>query len=198
MKQGSSASRCEICALALPPDYSFTCISCIKERPQYRKVYIFSDYEGTLKTAINQLKFQKRRRLHKPLGKLLSSIKLPEADVIVPVPLGRERLIQRGFNQSYLLGLMLSKTHGVAINQELLLKSRDTSPQSLLSRKNRLDNLRSAFSTLNPEDGRIPERVLLIDDVMTTGATMNECARTLKKAGVRDVYGVVLARAKED
>ncbi|GBE37145.1 DNA utilization protein GntX [bacterium BMS3Bbin07] len=190
--------RCRTCGIALPPDYDFKCITCIKESPHYRKIYVFGDYEGALKAAINLLKFEKVRRLSRPLGRLLSCLPLPPVDVILPVPLSKERLILRGFNQSHLLSHSLSRNFSIPLEPNILIKPRDIQPQSLLSRANRLKNPKGAFSVISPGSELLHRRVLVVDDVMTTGATINECARVLLRAGVREVYGAVLARTKSD
>ncbi len=189
--------RCLVCGLALPTDSSFRCMTCLKEKPSYRKVYVFGDYEGVLKEAINLLKFDKVKRLSRPLGRLLATLPLPPVDAVVPVPLGKERLIQRGFNQSLLLCRALCREIPLRLEPDLLVRKRDITPQSLLPRKRRLRNPRGAFSVACADKGRLPGSVLVVDDVMTTGATLNECAGVLLGAGVRDVYGVVLARAKQ-
>jgi len=192
------AKRCLTCGIALPSDYSFKCITCIRERPYYKKVYVFGDYSGTLKTAINLLKFERVRRLSVPLGRLLCSLPLPSVDLLLPVPLSKERLIQRGFNQSQLLCRTLSRELSVPLDTGLLIKPRDIRPQSLLSREERLKNPRGAFSVIRPGGRFPPRRVVIVDDVMTTGATINECARVLIRAGVEEVHGAVLARTRPE
>lgn len=190
--------RCTTCGVALPSDYSFKCLSCIKESPHYRRAYVFGDYSGTLKAAINLLKFEGLRRLSVPLGALLCSLPLPPVDLILPVPLSRERLVQRGFNQSHLLGLRLSRGLSVPLEPALLIRSKDTVPQSTLSREERLKNPRGAFSVSASARRRLPRRVVIVDDVMTTGATLNECARVLVREGVEEVHAAVLARTRTE
>ncbi len=153
---------------------------------------MYGEYEGVLKKVIHAVKFDGLRRLAERLGKLLVYPEIPPVDCIVPVPLSRERLLKRGFNQSLWIGKGLSEKAGIPVNECLLVKRRETLPQSLLSGKERLRNPKGAFDVL--KDKGIPESVLLIDDVITTGATLNECARVLKSAGVRSVYALVVAR----
>ncbi len=194
----SKSERCHCCGISLPSDFSFRCIGCIKERPYYRRIFAFGDYEGALKTAVNLLKFEKLRRLSVPLGRLIASLPLPEVDGVVPVPLSKKRLLQRGFNQSHLLCRTVSERLRKPLMEDLLLRTREIPPQSQLPRKERLRNPKGAFS-VGPSNGkRLPGRVLLIDDVMTTGATINECARVLLGAGVKEVYGAVLARTRPE
>ncbi|HET7058270.1 MAG TPA: phosphoribosyltransferase family protein [Nitrospiraceae bacterium] len=114
-------------------------------------------------------------------------------DVIIPVPLHPTRLRDREYNQSLLLADRLSRARHVPLSYDNLVRTRETAPQTDLSRAVRLKNLRRAFAVRRPEDvaGKC---VLLIDDVFTTGTTVNECAKTLRKAGTSEVYVCTLAR----
>ncbi len=194
IRAGGSKRRCLRCGIALDTTYDTSCLECIKDPPFYEKVYVFGDYDGHLREAIHYMKFHGRKNLSKVLGNLLGMLDIPAVDAIIPVPLGRRRLVQRGFNQSYLLARRLSVISSVPVLDDLLLKKTETPPQSLLSRQERLRNQRGSFS-LNPNYQKIPRRVALVDDVVTTTATVNECARVLKKAGVKEVYVIALARA---
>lgn len=158
---------------------------------------VFGDYEGTLKEAIHYMKFHGRKKLARRLGQLLSTLDIPSVEAIIPVPLSKKRLIQRGFNQSYLLSMPVSEKLTLPLLDDLLLKTRDTPPQSLLTREERLKNQKGSFK-VNSKYKRIPSRVVLVDDVVTTGATLNECARILKKEGVKEVYVITLARASTE
>ena len=138
------------------------------------------------------MKFGGIRRMARPLGVLLAGLPLPEADVIVPVPAGLRGLRLRGFNQCYFLSKELARITGMAVESRLLYKKKDTPPQVGLSAIARRINLRGAFAMRGKLSG---ERVLLVDDVITTGATMNECSKTLRRAGASEVFAVSLARA---
>jgi ComF family protein len=118
---------------------------------------------------------------------------LPALDVIIPVPLHPQRLREREYNQSLLLANRLSRQTGIPLLLACLLRIRPTVPQTSLSKKERLTNLRGAFSVSKPAyiQGK---RILLVDDVFTTGTTLNECAKTLRRAGSGHVYGLTLAR----
>jgi len=194
MKPDSSKRRCLQCGITLQVDYSFTCISCIKEKPFYDRLFVFGDYDGPLREAVNLLKFHKVKRLSSPLGGLMAPIDIPRQATLVPVPLSKKRLIQRGFNQSLLLAREISGRRLLPLESGLLFKTSDTPPQSRLPRKDRLRNQKGAFRVNSGFRGD----VVLVDDVMTTGATLNECARVLKKHGVSEVYGAVLARSKAE
>lgn len=118
---------------------------------------------------------------------------LAHADAIIPVPLHRTRLIKRRFNQSALLARALSQRCGVPMDAQCLLRAKRTPSQGGLSAQGRRRNVQGAFQVDNPAliEGK---RLVLIDDVMTTGATLNACARTLKRAGAARVDAVCLAR----
>lgn len=189
-----SGPRCKICALPLASAFAETCSACLKTPRHFSQALGFGLYDGALAQAINQFKFHGKRRLHAPLAGLLSAVELPHADCIVPVPLHITGLRARGYNQSLLLGRSLSRSSGMPLFVDALRKTRGTAPQVGLSAKERRANLRGAFSADSTVAGR---RILLVDDVMTTGATVNECAKVLRKAGAREVAVAVLARAGE-
>jgi ComF family protein len=117
----------------------------------------------------------------------------PEVDCLMPVPLHVDRLREREFNQSLLLADRLNRRLRLPLSYDNLVRLRSTQPQTDLSRKARLKNLRSAFGLARPEAVR-SRRILLVDDVCTTGTTLNECAKALRKAGAKEVYAVTLAR----
>lgn len=142
--------------------------------------------------AINHYKFHGLKRLYKPLGRLLLDLGIPAMDAAVPVPLSIKGLRERGFNQALLLCRVISKSTKIPMVMDGLVKIRETKPQVGLSAKERADNLKKAFGAKRDFKGL---SVLLVDDVMTTGATVNECAKQLLKAGAKDVKAVTLARA---
>lgn len=182
---------CKICAKPIEADISM-CGECFMELPYYRKLYPYGRFDGALREAIHQFKFSNIKRLSRPLSDLLLSMELPEADLIVPVPLTKKRLIERGFNQSLLMAVNLSKRMDTPVSWDTLLKTRETGHQTGKPRKERLQALKNAFVAAKSVEGK---RVIVVDDVYTTGATMNECAMTLMEGGATDVYAVVLARA---
>jgi ComF family protein len=117
-------------------------------------------------------------------------------DVIMPVPLHPRRLREREFNQSLLLADLIALRLELPVAYANLVRIIPSPPQTSLSRKDRLRNLRGAFAVQNP-DQISGKRVLLIDDVFTTGTTVNECAKTLRRAGSGDVFVLTLARTEE-
>jgi ComF family protein len=114
-------------------------------------------------------------------------------DAVIPVPLYPTKLRDREYNQSLLLADRLSRHTRIPLSYDNLVRTRETPPQTELSRAVRLKNLRRAFTVRRPAD-MAGKRVLLIDDVFTTGTTVNECAKALRKAGALDVYVCTLAR----
>ncbi len=153
----------------------------------------YGAYEGALKKSIHLLKFSGVRRLSKPLGLLLSELPVPEADGIIPVPLHPERLRQREFNQTALIARNLSQKLKIPLALNALMKIKETSPQTGIPRTERLRNVKNAYSA-SPE--KVSGRdLLLIDDVITTGATVSECSRILMKAGAKKVTIIALARS---
>ena len=154
-------------------------------------------YEGTLRTCIHALKYDGQTRLAEPLGDLLASKYRAsglQADVIIPIPLHAERLQQRGYNQSKLLAQHCSRQIGVPVREDILLRRRATSAQVGLAARERLQNVAGAFVCSPARTGHIQRRVLLIDDVCTTGATLEACSEPLFAAGAQEVWALVLAR----
>jgi len=175
-----------------------TCEPCLKKRPHYdiaRAPYL---YQGPLMTAIHDLKYAKKSHLARSLGPLLASyaetwLGRDDSLLVMPVPLHPNRLRERGFNQSLLLARHVASRIGADLDYLSLRRVRHTQPQTTLTSDERRKNVRRAFGVVG--HASLKERsVLLIDDVATTGSTLSECARALKKAGVKEVYCLVLAR----
>ncbi len=156
-------------------------------------------FQGPLRNAIHNLKYSGDRSLVSPLALLISDTLATEDAakldgdplVLVPVPLHSNRRKDRGFNQSELIARELSKITGWPIESGLV-RSRDTRSQVGLHPEERLANVRDAFAW---EGEVVPPRVLLIDDVCTTGATLGQCADALTRAGAQQVYAATAARA---
>ena len=119
-----------------------------------------------------------------------------EFDMIIPVPLHSRKLKLRGYNQAALIAEIVSKRSGKRAEKNLLKRIRNDSPQATLHRVERIRNVKSSFAISKRAEGVVRgKRILLVDDVMTTGATLNECAKILKKAGAAVVVGITFARA---
>ncbi|MDT7043462.1 ComF family protein [Candidatus Nitronereus thalassa] len=171
------------------------CGRCRQRPPAFTKACTPYAYQGVLKDAISQFKYHGKVRLAKPLAQLMASAwDLPQSiDGIIAVPLHPTRLREREYNQSLLLAERLSHCLGLPVMWNILVRTHPTVPQTTLKRAARLKNLRKSFAVTRPEvvSGK---QVLLVDDVYTTGTTINECAKTLRKAGAADVFVETLAR----
>lgn len=166
----------------------------MKNRPFFTRASSFGCYEGVLAEAINLFKFRGIKRLSDPLGRLLLACDLSDIDAIIPVPLSIKSLRKRGFNQSSLLAKVVSDNTKIPLFMNVLTKKRETLPQIGLSAKKRRSNIKGAFRAEKDIHGL---KVLLLDDVMTTTATANECSKELLKAGAKDVTVLTLARASD-
>lgn len=154
-------------------------------------------YRGALAAAVRRFKYGGRPDLAGPLGARLAAAVHDaglRADLVVPVPLHPRKLRERGYNQAALLAGAVARAAGTRVAARGLLRARDTAAQASLSRRGRLDNLADAFRVRSPGAIR-GRRVLLVDDVATTGATLRACAAALLGAGAASVTAVVLARA---
>lgn len=193
---------CERCGFPLASSFEGTaapiCRECRKGKRYFHQARAVGIYDGTLRKIIHLFKYRQKESLHQILGELLlkylsqhwSDLKV---DFILPVPLHRKRLRWRGFNQAELLARMISLNLDLPLLTENLQRPRFTTPQIELTKKERLTNLRGAFKVRKSEEIE-GLSLLLIDDVFTTGATMNECSRALVEAGASKVYCLALAR----
>jgi ComF family protein len=187
-----SGPACRICSTPFASQFSHICSGCLKNPPPFSRALAYGIYDGVLADAIHHLKFRGIRRLHRPLGRFLLTLDLSGIDALVPVPLSAAKLRERGFNQSLLLAKVVSGKAGIPLILNGLLKKKDVLPQIGLSAAGRTANIRGAFSAERSFGGM---RLMLIDDVMTTGATARECTKELLMAGAADVTVAALARA---
>ncbi len=183
---------CRICGVHLVSLHVDRCQHCLEDPPAFTKAISFTHYEGLIASAIHHFKFLGIRRLSKPLSLFLLFHDTEGIDAIIPVPLSQSGLKSRGFNQALLLSRHLSKEKKIPLLMDVLRKIVETSPQVGLSAKERAANVKKAFACRGNVAGL---NVLLIDDVMTTGATVNACSRQLLKAGAKSVSVLTLARA---
>ena len=151
-------------------------------------------YDGELRHAIHVLKYERVSALADPLGRLLSTYLTQHPlpfDLIVPVPLHPERRDDRGYNQAELLAKVIARQCGVSLNTSALVRKLNTTPQVGLNETERRRNVQDAFQCKQRLDG---QRVLVVDDVCTTGATLSECATALHAGGAASIWGLTLAR----
>jgi ComF family protein len=152
-------------------------------------------FEGAIREAVHTLKYNRRKRMAAPLGTLLNRYLLAHpiaVDAIVAVPLHPERLRKRGFNQAQLLAAQLAREAKLPLLVSELVRVRQTSQQADLNRAERRANVREAFAWEGVTSP--PQRILVIDDVLTTGATVEAAAQALHAAGAREVHALALAR----
>ena len=174
------------------------CENCLRKRPFYDGIGAPYLYEGGIMRAIHQFKYGRKIYFAGSLSILMATfarrwLDKEENFLIMPVPLHPKRLRERGFNQSLILARHVASRNGLELDYLSLRRIRHTQPQTDLNREERRKNIRKAFEVIGqtPLKGRT---VVLVDDVATTGNTLNECARVLKRAGCDKVYGLVLAR----
>jgi ComF family protein len=178
------------------------CGDCLTRERPYALARSVGRYEGTLLAAIHRFKYRGKDGIGHVLGALMADFAaanwdMAAFDLIVPVPLHVKRLRERGFNQAVLLARPLAKRFGITLDVMSLKRDRFTPPQVGLGRRERPANVRGAFSVRHPRriEGR---RILLVDDVFTTGSTLTECSRTLVAAKAQAVAVLTMARALPD
>jgi ComF family protein len=179
-------------ANSFPLDSEGRCMLCRSGQRGFDSAYCYGAYQGTLRELIHLFKYSGMRRLAAPLGKLMAAA-LPRGqqfDAVAPVPLHWAKRWQRGFNQSELLARAIARRRRVPLIKALR-RNLSTRAQAGLSNSQRRENVAGAFRARRRVAGL---RILLIDDVMTTGATAAACARALKKAGAKSVSLLTLAR----
>jgi ComF family protein len=175
------------------------CLDCRKRRFHYGELRVLGTWDTKLRSLVHGLKFEQRHSVAAVLADSLAGFIDPAfflVDCMVPVPLHGKRLKERGYNQSLLILERLGRRLGVPVLPDGLRRTRNTRPQSQLSREERLENVRDAFGPGRQAGLLAGKRVLLFDDVMTTGNTLNEASRILAKCGPASVRLLVVARAE--
>lgn len=201
---------CIRCGVHLP-DGGMRCYSCKHDEIYFDCVRCFGIFEGPLREMIHHFKYRKKDYLDDELSYFLFQAwdrfpELQEFEIMIPVPLHSSSLRERGYNQSQLLATkFLNRINNKSQNNEqnsnskysllkqVLIRTKKTVSQTLLKKEERATNIESAFKISEPELIK-GKNILLIDDVCTTGATLNECAKILRKSGAKKVLGLTLAR----
>jgi ComF family protein len=181
------------------PRQPLLCPACRDKTYAFDRARSFALYEETVVRAILLLKFEQIEPLGAWFAERLAELVSAEADtlaadVVVPVPLHRQRERERGYNQAALLSKPLAKRLRLPHQAVLLVRTRARPDKQVLSLEERWESVRGAFAT-RPGSQVDNLRVLLVDDVLTTGATLDACARTLRQAGAKSVIGLTAARA---
>jgi ComF family protein len=196
--------KCDTCGFPFDFDVSAgsLCASCLDYPPSYDSARAAIKYDEASRSII--LGFKHADKTHAaaaftPWLKLAGQRMLEQGDLLIPVPLHRRRLIARRYNQAAIIAQYLSKETGVPARLDALHRKRATTPQGHLSASQRFKNVRSAFA-INPAHAQSIEgkKIILIDDVYTTGATVNECTKVLKAHGAQEVHILTLARVARD
>ena len=173
------------------------CAVCRLTPPSIDGIRSAAYFEGVLREAIHRYKYHGTRALARPLGRLMAdawSANGVAGDVLIPVPLHSTRMRERGFNQATLLARELGSAVGLPIDTASLVRVRATAPQINLDALSRWKNVEGAFRCLN--EGAAGRRVVLIDDLCTTGATLSACSIALRAAGASSVWAYTLARPR--
>ena len=183
------------CMRCASPGREVYCRLCAATPPHFDGVTAPYVHRGPVRDLVHNLKYNNVRTSAPVLGRLMAAHLASanvRADVLAPVPLHRRRERNRGYNQSLLLARAISDATGIPLDQRLLTRTRDTAPQvTMRSPEERRRNIKDAFKC----DGDVRgASVLVIDDVVTTGGTMSACAKPLKSAGAKSVWGLALAR----
>jgi ComF family protein len=187
------APLCEHMGIPLPFDTGGPSISALAlaEPPDYDRARAAAHYAGTARKLVHDLKYADRQEVRILLGNWLTAAGadvLSDAHLILPVPMSRRRLFWRKFNQAAILAHELGRRSGVPVDTASLRRRRATTPQVGLTRAQRHSNMEGAFAILKRRRARIKgANILLVDDVITTGATVNACARALRRAGAARV-----------
>jgi ComF family protein len=188
---------CRCCALPLPATSKpgSLCGGCQNHQRPYEKVTAPCLYEGEIQRLHQAFKFHRKLSAGRLLSELLcdaiESSDLPRPELLIPVPLHPSRVRQRGFNQAMELARVASRQLDIPVDQFCIRRCKATAPQSGLSKRERIGNIRGAFAMKRPVQA---EHVAIIDDVMTTGMTIEQVARVLRRHGVRRIDAWVVAR----
>jgi ComF family protein len=197
---GAGPRQCPICAFPFPSAAALShspghhCSECREKAPAFSKAITPFAYEGPLAKAIHLFKYRKKTQLAAPLAQLIvDDLGALSVDRVAAIPLHPRRLRAREYNQSLLLADRIARLLALPLLVDPMERTRETPPQVGLSKSERAKNLRRAFTVGRPELIR-EQRILLIDDVYTTGATLREGAKTLIRAGAKEVIVAAVAR----
>lgn len=191
---------CKKCGTELISDRAEYCPDCLRRQRSFESGVALIRYDTVAQKSIAAVKYKNRREYLDFYAEAIARrygyfFKCHKDAVLVPVPVHPARLRSRGFNQAGELAVRLGRLTGLLVNERLLVRTKKTAPQKELGPDERLRNLRHAFAVTaefrqEPAVAKLPQTVILADDIYTTGSTIEACARVLKAAGVRQVYFV--------
>lgn len=201
----------DVCAFCNKIQKESLCKKCEEKIKKYKKdivirsknnyfeelISIFK-YEGLIREKIIQYKFQDKSYIYNTFAKIILKNEkvcglLKKYDIIIPVPIHRKRKLQRGYNQTQLIAKETAKNIDIKLCDDVLVKSKNTIAQSKLNKNKRKQNIKNAFKVLNLEKIQ-GKNILLFDDIFTTGSTVNECSKILKKVGAKTVGVLTIAK----
>jgi ComF family protein len=195
-----TGSLCPVCGTTFSdsPAKSHLCGNCIENKTYYSCARAVFSYETIILDAIHQFKYGNNISIGDQLASFMADFSFPDIDfsdysLIIPVPLHIKRLRERGFNQSLILARALAKKWHIPVNFSLLKRHKLTLTQTGLHKTERKQNIKGAFEVSSKRE-IAGKKIILVDDVYTTGATINECAKTLIKSGAQKVTVLTLAR----
>lgn len=198
------APQCECCGLPFESDLGVDalCAACMQEPPPYAAARAAFHYNDASRELITRFKYSdstQKLPAYVALLRRAAGATIHDCQIMIPVPLHRKRLIKRRYNQAALLAYGLGKSCQVSVLPDGLLRVRHTTPQAGLARNARLENVKGAFRVNHTHAAYLMNTsVVLIDDVMTTGATIHACSKALMSAGVKQVVVLTLARSVRD
>ncbi len=196
---------CIKCGRQLPgsPSTQDLCSDCKEVKPYYDRAFSVFCYDGLVKELVHIFKYKKMTSLVNEFAELIVDfIKeysiCKKIDIALSIPMHPRRLLQREINPSHILAKNTAKKLGIRYSGNLLVKTKNTPPQSKLKRHERINNIKGSFSIKKNKFRTLQhENVLLVDDLFTTGSTVNECSRILKEAGVNYIEVITLARGDQ-
>jgi ComF family protein len=177
---------------ATPISHGQRCGACLAAPPKFDRIVAAFEYEFPIDALIHSLKYGGRLVVARLLAEAMVPLTVDDVDVVVPMPLSQARARERGFNQAQEIARHIGRARRLKIVSSMCRRVADTPPQAMLPWKERARNVRGAFACDADLDGM---RVAVVDDVATTGTTLNELSRVLKHAGAARVTGWVAARA---
>ncbi len=188
-----SGVLCDVCGL--PQDVAGVCTTCHADRPHFRALRAWSLFDGPIRQSLHKLKYKRDMST----GDALAAQMIPfvenlnwRVDIIVPIPLGKRRLKERGYNQVAMIAKPLALALKIQYTPHGLTRRKETRSQVGLSRQERRENIHDAFTAWRGVKGK---NVLVFDDVATTGSTLSSSANALLVAGAQEVYALTVARA---
>ena len=192
-------SLCKNCELMLSK-YELNCIKDYRQDKTKYFDYLFCGlkYENIVRNKIIAYKFGEKSYLYKTFAKIIIKNKkiygfMKLYDIIIPVPMYKNKEAVRGYNQSMLVAREIAKATDLEFHKKILIKIKDTQVQSTLNKYSRINNIKNAFEIKNKEAVR-NKKIVLLDDIYTTGSTVNECSRVLKQVGAKEILVITIAK----